>query len=84
MLRGEQLDALSRELGVTAATLTGWRDQLLAGGQAAVRSRPADGRDDELAQLKAKVGKLTMENGLLRTAQSEELRARVTKASSPT
>ena len=26
-LAGEDLDALSRELGVTAATLSGWRDQ---------------------------------------------------------
>jgi transposase-like protein len=35
-LRGEDLDALSRELGVTAGTLAPWREQLLAGGQAAV------------------------------------------------
>jgi transposase-like protein len=40
LLRGEALHALSRELGVTAATLAYWRDQFLAGGQSAVRSRP--------------------------------------------
>ena len=28
LLRGEDLDTLSRELGVTAATLSGWRDAL--------------------------------------------------------
>ena len=66
LLRGEPLDALSRELGVTAATLAHWRDQFLAGGQTAVRSRPADTRDDELARLRAKIGELTMENELLR------------------
>ena len=27
LLRGEDLETLSRELGVTAATLSGWRDQ---------------------------------------------------------
>jgi transposase-like protein len=66
LFRGEALDALSRELGVTAATLAQWRDQFLAAGQAGVRSRPADARDDELARLRAKIGELTMENELLR------------------
>ncbi len=65
VLRGEDLDALSRELGVTAATIAGWRDQFLAGGQAAVRSRPSDERDDEIARLRAKVGETTMANELL-------------------
>jgi transposase-like protein len=65
-LRGEDLDGLSRELGVTAGTIAQWREQFLAGGQAAVKSRPADERDDELGRLRAKVGELTMENELLR------------------
>jgi transposase-like protein len=66
LLRGEALDALSRELGVTAATLAQWRDQFLAGGQAAVRSRPTDARDENLARLRAQIGELTMANELLR------------------
>ena len=66
LLRGAALDALSRELGVTAATLAQWRDQFLAGGQAAVRSRPTDARDEDLARLRAKIGELTMANELLR------------------
>ena len=65
VLRGEDLDALSRELGVTAATIAGWRDQVLVGGQAAVRSRSADERDEEIARLRAKVGEITMANELL-------------------
>lgn len=52
LLRGEDLELLSRELGVTAATLSAWRDDFLAGGQAALKSRPADGRDDEIARLR--------------------------------
>jgi hypothetical protein len=55
----------SRALGVTAATLAGWRDDCLAGGQAALKSRPADARDEEIARLRAKVGALTMDNELL-------------------
>jgi transposase-like protein len=64
-LRGESLELVSRELGVTAATLSSWRDDFLAGGQAALKSRPTDERDDEIARLRAKVGELTMDNELL-------------------
>src|ERR1051325_6698321 len=31
LLRGEDLETVSRELGVTAATVSGWRDAFLAG-----------------------------------------------------
>lgn len=68
VLRGEDLDLLSRELGVTAATLSEWRDQFLASGQAGLKSRAADGREDELARLKALVGDLTMRLELSREA----------------
>src|SRR5215208_8191377 len=64
ILRGEALDALSRELGVTAATLAQWRDQFLAGGQSAVRSRPTDARDEDVGRLRAKIGELSMANEL--------------------
>jgi transposase len=65
IMRGEPLDGLARELGVTAATLAQWREQFLAGGQAALKSRPADERDDEIQRLRAKVGEITMNNELL-------------------
>lgn len=66
VLRGEDLDALSRELRVTAGMIAQWRDQVLAAGQVAVRSRPADARDDDTGRLRAKVGELKMDNELLR------------------
>ena len=65
LLRGEDLDTLSRELGVIAATLSGWRDAFLDGGTAAMKSRPGDDRDEEIARLRSKVGQLTMDNELL-------------------
>jgi transposase-like protein len=65
LLRGEPLDTLARELGVTAATLAQWREQFLGGGQAALKTRPADERDDEIQRLRAKVGEITMNNELL-------------------
>ena len=65
LLRGEDIDVVSRELGVTAATVAGWRDHFLAGGQAALKTRHADAHDEEVMRLKAKIGDLTMENELL-------------------
>jgi transposase-like protein len=65
LLRGEDLEALSREYGVVAATLSSWRDAFLDGGRAALKSRPADERDEEIARLRSKVGQLTMDNELL-------------------
>jgi transposase-like protein len=65
LLRGEDLDTLSREPGVTAATLSSWRESFLDGGKASLKSRPADDRDEEIARLRAKVGQLTMDVELL-------------------
>ena len=68
VLRGDDLDLVSRDAGITAAKLSEWRDQFIASGQAAFKSRAADGRDDELARLKALVGDLTMRLELSREA----------------
>jgi transposase len=65
LLRGEDLELLSRELGVTAAELSGWREAFLAAGEASLKSRPADAREAEIGRLKEKVGDLTMANELL-------------------
>jgi hypothetical protein len=65
LLRGEDLELLSRELGVTAAELSGWREAFLAAGEASLKSRPADARGAEIGRLQAKVGELTMTTELL-------------------
>ena len=65
LLRGEDLELVSREYKVTAATLSQWRETFLAGGQSSLQSKKADVRDDQLQQLQSKVGELTMANDLL-------------------
>ncbi len=60
ILRGEELDALSRELGVKPGTLSSWRDAFLLGGEQGLKSRTPDARDEESRRLQAKVGELTM------------------------
>src|ERR671916_1197273 len=65
LLRGEDLETVSRALGVTAATLTGWRDAFLAGGEAALTTRAATGEALESERLKAKLGAALIERDLL-------------------
>lgn len=65
LLRGEDLDVVSRALNVTAARLAEWRDTALASAQAGLRSRGGDATEDATARLQAKVGELTMVNELL-------------------
>lgn len=60
LLRGEDPESLSRELGVAAGTLSEWRSAFLAGGRARLESRPADPRDEEIRALKTRAEDLTM------------------------
>jgi len=65
LLRGDDLETVSRALGVTAATLTTWRDSFLAAGEAALASRPTDGSTLESERLKARLGEMLLEHELL-------------------
>src|SRR3712207_9407191 len=65
LLRGEDLEAVSRSLGVTAATLSGWRDAVLAAGEASLASRPTDGEALESERLTARLGEMVVEREVL-------------------
>ena len=65
LLRGEDLETVSRELGVTAATLTNWHDAFLAGGDAALTSRAGSGEELQSDRLKARLGAALIERDLL-------------------
>jgi transposase-like protein len=69
LLRGESLDALSRETGQPASILSQWRDEFLEGGVAALKRRTADPRvvalERELKRAKRLVGDLMMDKELL-------------------
>jgi transposase len=65
LLQGEDLETVSRSLGVTAATLTAWRDAFLAAGEAALATRPESGEALENDRLKAKLGEVMIERDLL-------------------
>jgi transposase len=56
---------VSRSLGVTAATLTAWRDAFLAAGEAALTTKPAAGESLESERLKTRLGAALIERDLL-------------------
>ena len=67
LLRGESLDAVSREIGVEVYRLERWRDKALAAMDAGLKERA----DDDPLQVgldaaHKRVGELSMENELLR------------------
>ena len=74
LLRGESLEIVARELAVTAADLSGWRDAFLDAGSAGLQSRARDDRDETIDPLRTKVGELTMDTELL-NAKIERLEA---------
>lgn len=65
LLRGEDLELVSRELGVTAAELSDWRDTFLEGGASGLKPRPAK-ENVEVDRLQSKIGEQAMEIELLR------------------
>ena len=61
LLRGEDLESVSRAGGITAAWASHWRAQFLAAGQAGLKSRATDARDEDHRRLQATIGELLME-----------------------
>ena len=65
LLRGESVEALSRELGVEIYRLEQWREKGLSGIDAGLKEREGDPLQAELDAALKRVGELTMENELL-------------------
>ena len=66
MLRGESVQALSRELGVEIYRLEEWRSKALSGIESSLRERGDDPLQRELDAALKRIGEITMENELLR------------------
>ena len=72
-LGGQDLETVLRPLGVTAATLTTWREAFTAAGETALATR-TDGEEPEAERLNARPGEALIERDLLRekTAAMED------------
>jgi hypothetical protein len=66
ILRGESLDALSRELGLEIYRLEQWRERAMSGIEAGLKDREDDPLSREFDAAKRHIGELSMENELLR------------------
>jgi transposase len=71
LLRGEGLDALARETGQAAGTLSGWREDFLQAGLEGLKTRPAAIEERRLADAQRKIGELAMDNDILRALLDE-------------
>jgi transposase-like protein len=74
LLRGEPVDAVSREVGVTIAELEQWRELALASLEAGLKTRTGDPLEARLNDAVRRVGELSLENEILR--KERELQAR--------
>jgi hypothetical protein len=61
LVRGEAVDAVSRELQVPAHELESWRRDFLDGALAKLKTRTGESADRVLQQAQAKIGELTMQ-----------------------
>jgi hypothetical protein len=66
LLRGADLESTSRKHGVTAATLSEWREAFLAAGEEGLKIRQEDLVDEQGRRMKSVIAELAMENELLR------------------
>jgi transposase len=66
LLRGECVDALSREVAVPIYRLEEWRDRALAGIDAGLKERDNDPVERQLDAANRRIGELVMENEILR------------------
>ncbi len=66
LLRGESLEALSREVGVEIYRLEEWRERALAGLELGLKAREGEPLAQALDAAKRHIGELSMEIELLR------------------
>lgn len=66
LLRGEPVDAVSRDVSVPIYRLEEWRDRALAGMDAGLKERENDPLEAKLGDATRRIGELVMEVELLR------------------
>lgn len=64
--RGESLDDLSREVGVSISRIEEWHRRAVGGMEASFKDRENDPLKKDLDVAKRRIGELSMENELLR------------------
>ena len=68
LLRGEDLDLVSRQTGLALHELSRWRDKFIMGGRESLKSRPQDPLNAEWEQRDKLISRLALENEILKKA----------------
>ncbi len=70
LLKGEDLELVSRETGFGLHELNAWRDRYLRGGREALKSHPGDPVNSELDQAKKLIANQALEIEILKKARA--------------
>ena len=70
LLKGEDLELISRETSFALHELTAWRERYLRGGREALKSHPGDPVNTELDQAKKLIANQALENEILKKARA--------------
>lgn len=70
LLKGEDMELVSREMGVAMHELSQWRDKYMLAGRENLKSHPKDPLNAEMEQRDKLIAKLALENEILKKARA--------------
>ncbi len=70
LLKGEDLELISRQTGFAMHELAQWREKYMMGGRENLKSHPQDPHNAELEQRDKLILKLALENEILKKARA--------------
>ena len=70
LLKGEDMELVSRETGLAMHELAQWREKYMRAGRENLKSHPKDPHDAELEQRDKLISKLALENEILKKARA--------------
>ena len=71
-IRGESLDSLSREVGMSSFQIEQWHQKVLSGMESSLKDREKVPLQSELNLAKRQIGELSMENELLKEKSKKQ------------
>jgi transposase-like protein len=70
LLKGEDMELISRQMGFAMHELAQWREKFILGGREGLKSHPRDPLNAELEQRDKLISKLALENEILKKARA--------------
>jgi hypothetical protein len=70
LLKGEDMELVSRQTGFAMHELARWREKYMRAGRENLKSHPKDPHDAEMEQRDKLISKLALENEILKKARA--------------